>query len=224
MKLGPNCQEVLGSKDTVDVTLPPWKSWKRTWDATRYYEEQSTLQAGGLAVNLKMPNFSSVAIVLASTVIAGVITPIVFRRYWRTEEVFTSPVRSDSQFTRHHQEGPAVYDVNEHDTGDVRPKVTVCRLHESRYAGTKHNADQDTEADTNHDGAGARILGSVTTPNDEQEEATFRIPRDASRGRLFYYNRLTGLSTPESPIMLKDQTPDLEKIALDSSNLIYIIP
>ena len=111
--------------------------------------------------------------------------------------------------------------MNEHDTGEVRPKVTVCRLHEPRYAGTKHNADQDTEADTNHDGAGAaRILGSVTTPNDEQEEATFC----ALRGRLFYYNPLTGLSTPESPIMLKEQTPGLEKIALNSSSLIYIIP
>ena len=106
MKLGPNCQEILRSKDTVDVTLPPWKSWKRTWDATRSYEEQSTLPAGGLAVNLKILNFSSVAIVLASTVIAGVMTLIVFRRYWRTEEVFTSPVRSDWQFTRHHEEGP----------------------------------------------------------------------------------------------------------------------
>ena len=222
MKLGPNCQEVLRSKDTVDVTLPPWKSWKRTWDATRHYEEESTLQAGGLAVNLKMPNFSSVAIVLASTVIAGVITPIVFRRYWRTEEVFTSPVRSDSQFTRHHQEGPEtvseesyhmirrdpedghpVCDVNEYATGEVRPEVTVFPLNEPWYAGTNHNADQDTEADTNHDGAGAaRIPGLVTTPNDEQEEAIFWIPRDALNERLFYYNPLTGVSTLESPIML----------------------
>ena len=36
----------------------------------------------------------------------GCLSLIIFRRYWKTEEVFTSPVRSDWQFTRHHQEGP----------------------------------------------------------------------------------------------------------------------
>ena len=89
--------------------------------------------------------------------------------------------------------------------------MTVFPLDKPWYAGTKHNADQDTEADTNHNGAGAaRILGSVTTPNDEQEEPIFCIPRDALYGRLFYYNPLTGVSTLESPITLKDQTRDLE--------------
>lgn len=214
--------------------MPTWKFWKRTWNESsdpgflrRYYgtTKRSTLPASGLGgepVNSKILDFSSVAILLASTIIVGALTLIVFRRYWRTEEVFTSPVRSDWQFTRHHQEGPEtvrgesyhmirripedghpVDDVNEHDTGEVRPEVTVFPLHEPWYAGTNHNADQDTEADTNQDGAGAaRIPGSVTTPNDEQEEATFWIPRDALNERLFYYSPLTGVSTLESPIML----------------------
>lgn len=36
----------------------------------------------------------------------GGLSLIAFSRYWRIEEVFTSPVRSDWQLTRHHQEGP----------------------------------------------------------------------------------------------------------------------
>ena len=50
--------------------------------------------------------FSSVAVVLASTVIIGGISLIVFRHYGTTERVFTSQVRSAFQFTRHHQDGP----------------------------------------------------------------------------------------------------------------------
>lgn len=98
--------------------MPTWKFWKRTWNESsdpgflrRYYgaTERSTLLASGLGgepVNSKILDISSVAILLASTIIVGGLTLIVFRRYWRTEEVFTSPVRSDWQFTRHHQEGP----------------------------------------------------------------------------------------------------------------------
>lgn len=51
-------------------------------------------------------NFSSAAVLLTSTVVIGGLSLLVFRHYWRSEEVFTSPVRSDWQFTRHHQEGP----------------------------------------------------------------------------------------------------------------------
>ena len=58
------------------------------------------------ADNSRLFNFSSVATVLTSSVIMGGLSLIIFRRYWRTEEPFTSPVRSDWQFTRHHQEGP----------------------------------------------------------------------------------------------------------------------
>lgn len=99
IKLGSNCRRLL-SNNTVDVTFPPYSHWKRLSNAT--------LQANtnGLIVNSSLSNFSSVAIVLASTVIMGGLSLIIFRRYWRTEEVFTSPVRSDWQFTRHHQEGP----------------------------------------------------------------------------------------------------------------------
>ena len=75
------------------------------------FTKMFTLQTSGLgddAVYLNISNFSSVAIVLASTVIMGGLSLIIFRRYWRTEEVFTSPVRSDWQFTRHHQDGPEI--------------------------------------------------------------------------------------------------------------------
>ena len=100
------------------MIMPTWKFWKRSWNESsdpgflrRYYgtTERFTLPASGLGgepVNSKILDFLSVAILLASTIIVGGSTLIVFRRYWRTEEVFTSPVRSDWQFTRHHQEGP----------------------------------------------------------------------------------------------------------------------
>ena len=115
--LGPNCKNLL-LNNTADVVLPPYSHWKRAWNATPYagqtllkdgFTKRSTLPTGALgdeAVNSGFFQFSSVALVLASTVIMGGLSLIVFRRYWRTEEVFTSPVRSDWQFTRHHQEGP----------------------------------------------------------------------------------------------------------------------
>lgn len=102
----------------MDVTLPPYSHWKRTWNATlqagsRYLKDSFTKRSihptGGLgddATNSSLSSFSSVALVLTSTVTIGGLSLIVFRRYWRTEEVFASPVRSDWQFTRHHQEGP----------------------------------------------------------------------------------------------------------------------
>lgn len=100
------------------MILPPYSHWKRAWNATLQagqnllkdgFTKRSKLPTGAFgedAVNSGFFKFSSVAIVLASTVITGGLSLIVFRRYWRTEEVFTSPVRSDWQFTRHHQEGP----------------------------------------------------------------------------------------------------------------------
>ena len=59
-----------------------------------------TTGSGGIS------DFSSTALVLASAVIVGGLSLIVFRRYWRTEEVFTSPVRVDWRFTRHPEAGP----------------------------------------------------------------------------------------------------------------------
>ena len=100
------------------MILPPYTHLKRTWNATlqassrlltERLTERSTLpddRLGDDAINLGSSSLSSVAIVLASTVFVGGMSLIVFRRRWRTEEVFTSPVRSDWQFTRHHQEGP----------------------------------------------------------------------------------------------------------------------
>ena len=79
-------------------------------------------------------NLSSAAILLTSTVVIGVLLLIVFRPYWRFEEVFTSPVRSDWQFTRHHQEGPETvsgegYHIvrrnpeDEHPLGQLRQRI-----------------------------------------------------------------------------------------------------
>lgn len=70
---------------------------------------QSSLSAGGpedKIFNLNFSTFSSAAIVFISTVIVGCLSLFVFRRYWRTENVFTSPVRSDWQLIRYHEEGP----------------------------------------------------------------------------------------------------------------------
>ena len=71
-------------------------------------------------------NFSSAAVLLTSTVVIGGLSLVVFRRYWRSEEVFTSPVRSDWQFTRHHQEGPETvrgdgYHIVRHSPEDDHP-------------------------------------------------------------------------------------------------------
>lgn len=100
------------------MTLPPYKHWKRILKAkfvvdSKYWStasiERFTLLTGGLredAANSKLFKFSSVAVVLASTVMIGGISLIVFRHYWRIEEVYTSQVRSDFQFTWHHSEGP----------------------------------------------------------------------------------------------------------------------
>ena len=57
------------------------------------------------AANSSYFNFASVAVVLVSTVIVGGLSFIIFRRNWRTEGVFTSPVRSEpSDWQWHHQE------------------------------------------------------------------------------------------------------------------------
>ena len=116
-----------------------------------------------------------------------------------------------------------VYHVNEHDIGEVDPKVTEFLLHKPWYAGTKHGADQDTEADTDHDGAGAAsIMGSAPTPKGVQGEAMFWIPQATPDGQLFYFNTLTGVSTSEVPVMFENQIPDWEKAAKDSSHLPYV--
>lgn len=100
------------------MILPAYKHWKRILKAkfvvdSKYWStaflERSSLLTGepredGADSNLF--KFSSVAVVLASTVIIGGISLIVFRHYGTTEKVFTSPVRSNFQFTRHHQDGP----------------------------------------------------------------------------------------------------------------------
>ena len=80
---------------------PPLKHWKRvlkarfeilsTYSSTRLFE-RSTLLPGVTAV-------------LASTVVIGGLSLIIFRRYWRTEGIFTSPVRSEpSEWQLHHNE------------------------------------------------------------------------------------------------------------------------
>ena len=49
-------------------------------------------------------DFASVAAILASTVVIGGLSLIIFRRYWRTEMVFTSPVRSEPSNWQWHQQ------------------------------------------------------------------------------------------------------------------------
>ena len=96
---------------------PSYKYWKRVlkarfelvldYSSTRLYE-RSRLPTGPIeddAANSNLFNFGSVAAVLASTVVVGGLSLIVFRRYWRSEAVFTSPVRSEpSDWQWHHQE------------------------------------------------------------------------------------------------------------------------
>ena len=102
---------------TVDVILPSYKNWKRvlkagiesisTSSSTRLFE-WSPIPIGEIgddAANTSFLNFASVAAVLTSTVVIGGVSLIVFRRYWRTERVFTSAVRSEpSDWQWHHQE------------------------------------------------------------------------------------------------------------------------
>ena len=116
ISLGPNCKDIL-SNHTADVKLPPYQHGKRTWIGTLIAGSKTrfdgTTQASNrpitwLGGDLKLSsnsNFFSIAILLTSTVIVGCLSLIVFRRYWKTEEVFTSPARSEWQFKRQHQEG-----------------------------------------------------------------------------------------------------------------------
>ena len=101
----------------MDVKPPPYSHWKRTLNTTLQavsglwkngFTKRSTVGTGGEGYDTvdSTLNFSSAAVLLTSTVVIGGLSLIIFRRYWRSEEVFTSPVRSDWQFTRHHQEGP----------------------------------------------------------------------------------------------------------------------
>ena len=96
---------------------PPYKYWKRVLRArletiSNYSStilfERSTLPSGEIgddAANSSFLNSGSVAAVLASTVMIGGLSLIIFRRYGRTEGVFTSPVRSDlSEWQLHHNE------------------------------------------------------------------------------------------------------------------------
>ena len=74
--------------------------------------KRSNPPAGGLgsdAVNSSVSNFSFITILFTSIIVIGLLALILFRRwyrYWRAEETFTSPVKSDWQFTRHHDKGP----------------------------------------------------------------------------------------------------------------------
>ena len=101
----------------MDVTNPPYKLWRRCLKALSELDlniangtsfKQSILLTGGTeddAASASLFNFASVATVLASTVVIGFLSLIVFRHYWKTEEVFTSPARSEWQYKRHHEEG-----------------------------------------------------------------------------------------------------------------------
>ena len=128
----------------MDVTPPPYSHWKRTLNSTMQavsrlwkngFTKRSTVGTGGVEYDIvdSTSNFSSAAVLLTSTVVIGGLSLIVFRRYWRSEEVFTSPVRSDWQFTRHHQEGPETlrgeaYQIrrnpeNDHVLGQLRQRI-----------------------------------------------------------------------------------------------------
>ncbi len=110
---GRKCRDLI-----MNNTLRRHKYMKRAWnsivDAGSWLNmadstKEITPPVGGFGretLNLRIFNFSSVAIGLASTVIVAGLSLIIFRRYLRTEEVFTSPAKSDWQFTRHHEEGP----------------------------------------------------------------------------------------------------------------------
>ena len=99
------------------MTTPPYKIWKRAWNATLGIKsgvtiygitQRSKLSAGDPGSNASstgIPDFWSIAILLASTVIVGGLSLIFFRHSRRTEEVFTSPVRSDWRLTHPHEEG-----------------------------------------------------------------------------------------------------------------------
>ena len=96
---------------------PSYKHWKRvlkarleiflTYSSTRLFERSSlpTGESEDGTANSNLSNFASVAAVLASSVVIGGLSLIMFHRYWRTEGVFTSPVRSEpSDWQWHHQE------------------------------------------------------------------------------------------------------------------------
>ena len=92
---------------------PSYKYWKRVLKARFELSstglfERSNLPIGPVeddAANSNFFNFASVAAVFASTVFIGGLSLIIFRRYWRTESVFTSPVRSEpSDWQWQHQE------------------------------------------------------------------------------------------------------------------------
>lgn len=88
----PNCEKLLAN-DTADVTLSSFSHLRRIWNATLQagsallkdgFTKRSTLPTGRFedgATNSSFSNFSFIAIVLASTVIMGDMSPIVFRRY-----------------------------------------------------------------------------------------------------------------------------------------------
>ena len=78
-----------------------------TYSTTRLFERFSlpTGEVEDGATSSNYFNFASAAAVLASTVFIGGLSLIIFRRYWRAEGVFTSPVRSEpSDWQWHHQE------------------------------------------------------------------------------------------------------------------------
>ena len=98
----------------IKPTLGHWKRVIKarleilsTYSITRLFE-RSTLPPSEIrdnAANSSFFNFASVTAVLASTVVIGGLSLIIFRRYWRTERVFTSPVRSEpSEWQLHHNE------------------------------------------------------------------------------------------------------------------------
>lgn len=147
-------------------------------------------------------NFSSVALVLASTVIMGGLSLIVFRRYWKTEEVFTSPVRSDWQFTRHHQEGPETVSgegyrmircnpEDDHPLGQLRQGIRSSQPNAvenptGEPAWQSHNASEETLLGPWKDTKWSRSKVSLTTDrSDERHDNLIELETEGPNKTFF---------------------------------------
>ena len=147
-------------------------------------------------------NFSSAAIVLSSTVIMGGLSLIVFRHYWRTEEVFTSPVRSDWQVKRSQQEGPEAvgeegYRIIRTSPEDNHPLHQLGqRIRNSQPNAVEnptgeliwqsHNASEDTLADPWKDTKwGTSKVSLTNNASDEEHENLIELKTEGPNKTFF---------------------------------------